>query len=298
MTGRGDQAHRPTASTTGPTRPPLPDDPATCPALDAGFAASLDRALAALGLALSPGQHAGIEAHVRLLLAWNAAINLTAIREAAAIALEHVADALTAVEVILAMGQRARPALLDLGSGAGYPGLPLGLVVPAGRLVLVDSIGKKARFLQVAASAAMAAMAAHHEAPPAIEAVAARAETLAHDRAHRGRYDLVTARAVGSLGELVELGLPLLRPGGHLVAWKRQAQPEAFGRGDDGAPPTLARELADADGILTRIGGDLVRVEPVAVPGLEDHRLVVVRAGRAAPTLYPRPPAERRRIRG
>jgi 16S rRNA (guanine527-N7)-methyltransferase len=285
-------------------REPLPTDPGLCPPIDLDFAPALDAALHSLGIELRAGVRAGIEAHVRLLLAWNSAINLTAIRLPAAIALDHVADALTAVSIVRATGIGQRPALLDLGSGAGYPGLPLGLAMPAARLTLVDSVAKKARFLEVAGAAAISVVERAGEPAPQLEVLAQRAEALAHDRRHRGRHDCVTARAVGSLAELVELGLPFLRRGGRLVAWKRAAS--------DQTPPSerssprkagaverhaLANELADAERLLSVLGGVVEGVESVRVPGLEDHRLVVVRADRPTPSAYPRSPTERRRDR-
>jgi 16S rRNA (guanine527-N7)-methyltransferase len=265
-------------------RAPLPTDPAACPALGDDFGRALAAGLHALDLDPRPGLRAGIEAQVRLLLAWNAAINLTAIRDPAAIAIEHVADALTAVTLIRSEGPE-RPALLDFGSGAGYPGLPLGLAISASRLTLVDSVGKKARFLGTAGAAAIRAAASQGDPVPTLEVVAERAETVAADPRHRGRYDLVTVRAVGPLVELVELGLPFLRPGGRLVAWKGM---------HDGR---LADELTDAERLLPRLGGVLDDVEPVNVPGLEDHRLVVVRSQHPTPFGFPRSPTERRRSR-
>ncbi len=285
-------------------RAPLPTDPGLCPTIGPDFTLALDAALGSLGIELRPSVRAGIEAHVRLLLAWNVAINLTAIRLPAAIALDHVADALTAMAIVRAMDIGERPALFDLGSGAGYPGLPLGLALPAGRLTLVDSVAKKARFLQVAGAAAVGAVAEAGDPAPQLEVLAERAEVLAHDRRHRGRQDLVTARAVGPLAELVELGLPFLRRGGRLVAWKRAAvepstppdhgspgQPAAVGRG------SLADELADAERLLPVLGGAIESVGSVRVPGLEDHCLVVVRSDQPTPASFPRSPTERRRDR-
>lgn len=269
-----------------PERPPLPSDPEACPPLDAAYATALERALATAGLVLDPAARAGIDAHARLLAAWNAAINLTAIRAPAAVAVEHVADSLSALP-LLRVAAPWRPTLLDLGSGGGYPGLPLGLALPAGRLALVESVAKKARFLDVAGRAAAAAMRAAGGEPPAVEALAMRAEALAADAAQRGHWDVVTARAVAVLAELVELALPLVALGGLLVAWKSDA--------GDGA---LDAEIAAAGPVLAAAGGRLEAVERVDVPGLEDHRLVVVRAVAPAPARFPRSPAERRRSRG
>jgi 16S rRNA (guanine527-N7)-methyltransferase len=108
----------------------------------------------------------------------------------------------------------------------------------------------------------------------------ARAETLAADRAQRDSWPVVTARAVASMADLVELAFPLLAPGGSLVAWKR---------GD------LDTELAAAHRALNALGGGTLEVRPVQVAGLVDHRLVVATRTGAVPVAYPRDPAARRR---
>lgn len=244
----------------------------------------------ALGLPLAEGPRRALEAHVRLLLAWNASLNLTAIREPERIALFHIVDSLTAVPLIARLAP-SRPALLDLGSGGGFPGLPLAVALPARRADLLESVGKKARFLAVAGRAVQAALTAAGEPVPEIFARAARAEALAADPRLRGSWEIVTARAVGSLAELIELALPLLRPHGLLVAWKRDA--------GDGV---LQAELESARPLGRAVGGSGPRVEPavLATPGglapLADHRLVVVRKVHPTPDRFPRPPAERRRL--
>lgn len=212
--------------------------------------------------------------HVRLLLAWTAAINLTAIREPVAAAREHVLDSLSALPLLQA---RSTPDLLDLGSGGGFPGLPLAIALPRARTVLVESVGKKATFLATVIDAL--------GLRPRVAVAATRAETLAADPHHRGRWSTVTARAVGGLAELVELGLPLLAPGGILVAWKRRT-------GDGSA---LAAEILQSETLIETLGGGAVRIEAVAVPGLEDHVLLVVEKVGATPSGYPRDPATRRR---
>jgi 16S rRNA (guanine527-N7)-methyltransferase len=257
-------------------RAELPIDPAACPALEPAFHEALDEALGSAGIVLDAAARAGIEAQARLLVVWTAAINLTAIRTSRGVALEHVADALAALPLLRGLGLPEGPAILDLGSGGGYPGLPLGLALPAGRLALVDSIGKKARFLRVAAAAAEAAAIANGGRAPRVDVFAVRAEALGAAAEHRGRWDLVTARAVGELRVLVELALPLLRRGGWLVAWKRDA--------GDGA---LAAEIAAAETSLARLGGVITAPQRVGVAGLEDHRLIGIRRAAAAPGRTP-----------
>ena len=252
-------------------RAPLPADPSQCPPLPPDAVAAFDGGCQALDLGdLPAGAREGMLGHLRLLLAWTTAVNLTAIREPGAAVVGHLLDSLAAVPLLRSAGVRR---LLDLGSGGGYPGLPLALALPAERTLLVDSIAKKAAFLEVAAAAAGVA--------DRVVVAAARAETLAADRAQRERWPAVTVRAVASLPDLVELAFPLLAPGGLLVAWKRA-----------GAGSERARALPAIAGLG---GGTLdVRGAP-PIPGLEDHALVVVRKeGRTGPG-WPRSPAERKR---
>ena len=254
------------------------------------FGETLNLLLSTAGIAVAPSIRAAIEAHVRLLMSWNTAMNLTAIRSPGAVALEHVADSLSALPLLHKLGRadRALPSMLDLGSGAGFPGLPLGLALPVGRLALLDSVRKKARFLGVAATAAVEAARRAGEAdPPLVEVHAQRAEELVRSPGERAGWDIVTARAVAPLAELVELALPFLCVGGRLVAWKRDA-------GDGG----LDREIAEAAPRLLACGARLEGVEEVRIEGLKDHRLVVVQAVSTVPDRYPRPAAERRRDRG
>ncbi len=264
-------------------RAPLPEDPWTLPPPGDAWDAALDHGLRALGLTLDPGVRRALDAHSRLLLAWTEAINLTAVRDPAGIARLHLVDSLAAVALLRREAVPA-PTILDLGSGGGFPGLPLAMALPAARVALVDSIAKKARFLAVAARAATAALDSAGASPPRAEALVARAETLAGDSAHRAAWDVVTVRAVGPLGELLELGLPLLRPGGVLVAWKR----------DDGSG-ALEAEVAAGGRIGQVVGGGPPVVVTDPDPALPGHRLVVVRKRRTTPERFPRPPAERRR---
>lgn len=264
---------------TGSSRPPLPTDHGALAPLDAIFGKTLDVGLAELGLSLGAEVRAAIEAQARLLLAWSGSVNLSAHRTPERVAREHVIDSLTALPLLA-----GTTSLLDLGSGAGYPGLPLALAGQVERVALVDSIGKKARFLEVAAAAALRELSEAGRTVPDIVALKARAEDLAGDRAQRESWGVVTARAVAPVAELVELCLPLLHVGGRLVAWKR----------DDGGG-SLERELAAARDALRIGGGAAPSVHRVSVSGLQDHRLVVITKQRATPDELPRTAAERRR---
>lgn len=250
-------------------REPLPTRVEDTPTLPAAYAAALDGGLATLGISLTSDARAAIDGHARLLLAWTSAINLTSIRDPAAVALAHVVDSLSGMAVLR---ERGVDRFVDLGSGGGYPGLPIAAALPAARVVLLEPVAKKARFLSVVATATGLA--------DSVEAAPVRAEALAADARHRGRWPAVTARAVGSLADLVELAFPLLAPGGCLIAWKR---------GD------LAAESAAADRAIVALGGGRLEVRPVTVPGLAGHVLIVAAPRGMAPTAYPRDPGTRKR---
>lgn len=214
----------------------------------------------------APGGTA-LEDHLRLLLAWTTAVNLTAIRDPLAAVVAHVLDSLAAVPLLRREGVRA---LLDLGSGGGYPGLPLAIALPAERALLVESIGKKARFLATAVAGLGLA--------ERVEVAAERAESLAVDRRHRERWPAVTARAVAALPELVELTFPLLAPGGLLVAWKRSS---------------IDEERVRAMPALVALGGGTLAVLELAPPVPAGHVLVIFRKTGRTPAGWPRSPAER-----
>lgn len=249
-------------------REPLPTRIRDLPPLPQAAEDALDEGLERLGLSLPPGARDAVAGHLRLLLAWTAAINLTAIRDPLDAVTLHVLDSLAAVPLVRATGAER---LLDLGSGGGYPGLPLAVAIPL-RALLVESVGKKARFLETAVDAL--------DLRPGVAVASARAETLARDPAHRERWPLVTARAVAALADLVELAFPLLAPGGRLLAWKREP---------------LDAEMAGARRAAGAMGAGRSSVEPVRLEGLARHVLVVVEKRGTTPEAFPRDPAARKR---
>jgi 16S rRNA (guanine527-N7)-methyltransferase len=252
-------------------RAPLPTRVDDLPLLPPEYDRALDLGLAELGLALEGTAREALSTQVRLLLAWNAAINLTSITDPEQVAVRHVVDSLSAVRLLRSRGGRLR--ICDIGSGAGYPGLALAAALSDSRVMLIESTGKKARFLETVVAAL--------ELGERVSVAARRAEVVAGDirTGALAPFDVVTARAVGGLAELVELAFPLLRIGGALVAWKR---------GD------IAAEVAAAGPAIDALGGARRKGHEIAAGGLEDHRLVVVEKRRATPMEFPRDPARRR----
>jgi len=195
------------------------------------------------------------------LLDWNTRINLTAITDPEEVLLRHFLDSLS----LLLVYERAETRLLDIGTGAGFPGLPLKIVRPQWQVVLLEATGKKVAFL-------------HHMIETLqlkdVVALHGRAEELAHKAGYRASFDVVTARAVASLPTLLEYAAPFCRVGGQIILPKK---------GD------LAEELAQGKLAARQVGAVLKDDVPVTLPGLEDgRRLLVWEQVRKCPAQFPR----------
>jgi 16S rRNA (guanine527-N7)-methyltransferase len=213
---------------------------------------------------LNPTQLGQFERYEQELLAWNARFNLTAIREVEKIRLKHFLDSLSCACVLR---EGAPERLIDVGTGAGFPGLPLKIWNPALRLTLVESVGKKLQFCQ------------HVSADLGLEGVTtlqARAEVLGQQPPQREAYDVAVARAVAILPVLAEYLLPLVRVGGTVIAMKGESAPA---------------EVHTAEHALRVLGGRVQKLLPVTLPGVAEERyLVVIEKVAATPPNYPRRP--------
>jgi 16S rRNA (guanine527-N7)-methyltransferase len=214
------------------------------------------------GLTLSSTQLDQFAIYARELREWNERMNLTSITDEAGIVTRHFLDSLRCA---LSWGDSPR-SLADVGAGAGFPGVPLKILRPELELTLVESIAKKAAFLQH-----MVDLLGLSD----VEIVVARAEAAGRDAARRERYDVVAARAVAELRVLAEYCLPLCRVGGRFLAPK-------------GA--RVAGEVSLAQAAIEKLGGRLLAVEPVDLPGLDARSLVVVEKVALTPPQYPRAP--------
>jgi len=223
----------------------------------------------ALGLRLTDKQLASFQVYYEELVAWNEKFNLTAITEYDQVQVRHFLDSLSCLLADEVRRALARPdaRAIDVGSGAGFPGIPLKLVCPGLHLTLLEATGKKVTFLEHMVE---------RLGLQRVTSIHARAEELAHDPAHRESYDLALARAVADLPALVEYALPFCKPGGWFVAQK----------GESGSA-----EAWSAGKALEILGGELRRVVHVELSGLpEDRSLVVVAKVSPTPAAYPRRP--------
>jgi 16S rRNA (guanine(527)-N(7))-methyltransferase RsmG len=234
------------------------------PASDSPGVAILAAGVTDLGLALTPAQLSLFERYLALLLDWNQRLNLTAIRQPNAIQRSHFLDSLSCAAITGDLNGRR---LIDIGAGAGFPGIPLKILYPAMSLTLVESVAKKARFLSAVVD---------HLDLSGVEIINDRAENVGHMPAHRAGYDWAVARAVAPLPVLAEYLLPLCRAGGHMLAQKGPAAPT---------------EAQDAARALETLGGAQPTLHPVAIPGLDQTRILVVVEKRSpTPEPYPRSP--------
>lgn len=204
---------------------------------------------------------AAFECYRQELLDWNTRINLTAITDPQDVLLKHFLDSLSLLKAYTNSGAR----LLDIGSGAGFPGLPLKIVRPQWHVTLLEATGKKTLFLRHIVEKLQLRD---------VEIIHGRAEELAHKSEYRATFDIVTARAVSALPTLLEYCAPYCRVGGVIVLPKK---------GD------LTEELQQAKHAATHVGTRFKADLPVNLPGLVDgRRLLVWRQQKSCPSSYPR----------
>jgi 16S rRNA (guanine527-N7)-methyltransferase len=217
-----------------------------------------------LGINLTDQQLEKFEAYYRELIVWNKKVNLTRITDYEDVQVKHFLDSLT---IFTAIDLSESMKVIDIGTGAGLPGIPLKIVSPGIDLTLLEATAKKARFLE------------HLITRLGLDGVAianGRAEEIAHDNRYREKFDLALARALAPLPVLVELALPFCEVGGCCIAQKK---------GD------IEREVAQALKAIEVMGGRLGEVKPVGLEELSDKRyLVIIDKIKPTPIEYPRRP--------
>lgn len=210
-------------------------------------------------LGLGAAKAETLEAFARLVLEKNKVMNLTAITDETDFARLHLLDS----AALLGVADFSGKAVIDVGTGAGFPGVPLRILCPEVKMTLLDSTGKRVDFLKGSCEALGLAD---------VDCVHARAEEFASER--REGFDIATSRAVAALPVLCELCLPLVKVGGQFLAMKSAQSDE---------------ELEGAKRAIETLGGKLNRVVDYAIPGSDvTHRVIVIDKVKPTPALYPR----------
>lgn len=197
-----------------------------------------------------------------LLLEWNEKINLTSITDEDEIILKHFVDS-----AIIKKFVEENEKIADIGTGAGFPGIPLKIINESQEICLIDSLNKRIKFLdEIIASLELKNISAIHS----------RAEEIGHNKAYRAQFDVVTSRAVAKLNVLLEYMMPLVKVGGRCVCLKG---------------PNIKEELDEAKKCIEILGGELEEVEEITLPESDIKRtIVIVKCVKQTPNKYPRKP--------
>lgn len=226
------------------------------------FKEELQKAAAEYGINLTETQIAQYNRYFELLIEWNEKINLTAITAPKDVAIKHIIDSITAYDAALF---QAGTTVIDVGTGAGFPGLPLKIFCPEIKLTLMDSLNKRIKFLQTVVE---------ELGLKDVECVHARAEEGARNKKYRESFDIAVSRAVARLPILCEYCLPFVKKGGHFIALKGMQYND---------------EAEEAVKAIKVMGGSRTEIRPVKLPEIDDKRaVIIITKTMPTPKTYPR----------
>ena len=218
--------------------------------------------LESINIVLSGTQKEQFYNYMNLLIEWNKKINLTAIIEPEEIILKHFIDSLTVNKFI-----ENESNIIDIGTGAGFQGIPLKIIKPEIEIELIDSLNKRINFLNEVIS---------NLSLKNIKAIHARVEEFAKNKKNRERYDIVTSRAVANLNVLVEYMLPLVKLRGKCICMKG---------------PNIQEEIEKSKNAIKILGGEIESIEEFTLPQSDIKRtIIIIRKIKDTPIKYPRKP--------
>lgn len=230
--------------------------------MDKMFAEQMERELEGIAT-LSERQMEQFYQYYEMLVEWNQVMNLTAITEMTEVVTKHFVDSLSLKKAVSDLEDKPRK-IMDVGTGAGFPGIPLKIAFPQLEITLLDSLNKRIRFLDAVIEKLEL---------KCIKAVHGRAEDYGRDGKYREQYDLCVSRAVANLSTLSEYCLPFVKTGGYFIPYKSGKVEE---------------ELAAASGAVKKLGSEVERTEDFLLPNGDERTLVVIRKNKVLEKRYPR----------
>ena len=224
------------------------------------FNKKLNEKLKLININISEDEIENFKIYMELLLEWNEKINLTAITDENDIVLKHFVDSLTIKKYI-----SENEKIIDIGTGAGFPGIPLDIMNKYNEITLMDSLNKRIVFLNDVIDKLKLNN---------VKAIHSRAEELARNKNHREKYDVAVSRAVANLSTLVEYMLPFVRIGGKCICMKG---------------PNIEEELKNAKKAIKELGGEVIKIENFKLPESDNERnIVIIKKIRETSSKYPR----------
>lgn len=230
--------------------------------MDKMFAEQMERELEGIA-SLSERQMEQFYQYYEMLVEWNQVMNLTAITEMTEVVTKHFVDSLSLKKAVSDLEDKPRK-IMDVGTGAGFPGIPLKIAFPRLEITLLDSLNKRIRFLDAVIEKLEL---------KCIKAVHGRAEDYGRDGKYREQYDFCVSRAVANLSTLSEYCLPFVKTGGYFIPYKSGKVEE---------------ELAAASGAVKKLGSEVERTEDFLLPNGDERTLVVIRKNKVLEKRYPR----------
>lgn len=213
-----------------------------------------------LNIEINENQAKSFVIYKNLLVEWNKVMNLTGITEDKDVVTKHFADSITPLNIV----DLKNKSVIDIGTGAGFPGLPLKIAEPTIKLTLLDSLTKRLNFLKKVC----------HNINVEAEFVHGRAEELGQDVNFREKFDIAVSRAVAPLNVLAEFDLPYVKVGGLMIALKG---------------PAAYDEIESAQNAVNELGGKIEKVEQISLPETDlNHTIVIIRKTEKTPEKYPR----------
>ena len=230
--------------------------------MDKMFAEQMERELEGIA-SLSERQMEQFYQYYEMLVEWNQVMNLTAITEMTEVVTKHFVDSLSLKKAVSDLEDKPWK-LMDVGTGAGFPGIPLKIAFPQLKITLLDSLNKRIHFLDAVIEKLEL---------KCIKAVHGRAEDYGRDGKYREQYDFCVSRAVANLSTLSEYCLPFVKTGGYFIPYKSGKVEE---------------ELAAASGAVKKLGSEVERTEDFLLPNGDERTLVVIRKNKVLEKRYPR----------